>query len=112
MLYDTMEDKIKGTFMILQLARNPDNLEPMASNGPCQLLGPHLTETLLGVLSRLLKEDGKQSMDLAINVRCTLLINASPEPSGCLRLLLLLNIFSIPPPPLAESSRRRGPAHD
>lgn len=26
-LYEEMEDKIKGTYMVLQLARNPDNLE-------------------------------------------------------------------------------------
>eukprot|EP00294_Goniomonas_avonlea_P008312 CAMPEP_0114554636 /NCGR_PEP_ID=MMETSP0114-20121206/8318_1 /TAXON_ID=31324 /ORGANISM="Goniomonas sp, Strain m" /LENGTH=691 /DNA_ID=CAMNT_0001739701 /DNA_START=77 /DNA_END=2149 /DNA_ORIENTATION=+ len=57
MLYDTMEEKVKGTLMILQLARNPDNLERMIQS-----------ETLLGVLSRLLKEDCKKSTDLVINI--------------------------------------------
>eukprot|EP00164_Ancoracysta_twista_P002021 GFYU01002664.1.p1 GENE.GFYU01002664.1~~GFYU01002664.1.p1 ORF type:complete len:747 (-),score=301.65 GFYU01002664.1:27-2267(-) len=56
-LYDAMEDKIKGTYMILQLARNPLNLDGMSQD-----------ETLLGVLSRLLKEDGRKSMDLLINI--------------------------------------------
>jgi len=57
LLYNDMADKVKGTLHILQLARNPDNLEVMLQQG-----------TLLGVLSRLLKEDGKRSMELVINI--------------------------------------------
>lgn len=34
MLYDSMEEKVRGTLMILQLARNPDNLEKMVQQGP------------------------------------------------------------------------------
>jgi hypothetical protein len=56
-LYDSMEDKIKGTYMVLQLARNPDNLEVLVLN-----------ETLLGALSRILREDSVKSMDLCINI--------------------------------------------
>jgi hypothetical protein len=32
-LYDTMDDKVEGTFLILQLARNHENLEALVSNG-------------------------------------------------------------------------------
>ena len=33
MLYEDTPQQIKGTALILQLARNPDNLEDLANNG-------------------------------------------------------------------------------
>ena len=33
MLYEEMPDKIKGSGLILQLARNPDYLEELCQNG-------------------------------------------------------------------------------
>ena len=55
-LYDD-DSKVKGTHKILLLARNPDHLEELLMN-----------ETLLGVLSRLFKEDTRKSIDLTINI--------------------------------------------
>eukprot|EP00736_Rhodelphis_marinus_P004081 Rmarinus@m.28118 len=46
---DDIKAKIHGTMMVLQLVRNPDNLQELVQN-----------ETLLGALSRLLLEDGKK----------------------------------------------------
>eukprot|EP00292_Cryptomonas_paramecium_P004280 CAMPEP_0113720002 /NCGR_PEP_ID=MMETSP0038_2-20120614/36189_1 /TAXON_ID=2898 /ORGANISM="Cryptomonas paramecium" /LENGTH=669 /DNA_ID=CAMNT_0000648559 /DNA_START=27 /DNA_END=2033 /DNA_ORIENTATION=+ /assembly_acc=CAM_ASM_000170 len=58
MLYEeAMEDKIKGTFMILQLVRDPDNLEILAAN-----------EQFLGALTRIFREEARKSMDLVINI--------------------------------------------
>ena len=33
LLYDDLQAKIRGTGLILQLARNPDNLNELSSNG-------------------------------------------------------------------------------
>jgi hypothetical protein len=33
LLYDSMSDKLRGTFMILGLARHPEALEHLVSNG-------------------------------------------------------------------------------
>lgn len=33
LLYEELPEKIRGTGLILQLARNPDNLEELAVNG-------------------------------------------------------------------------------
>ena len=33
LLYEELPDKIRGTALILQLSRNPDNLEELAVNG-------------------------------------------------------------------------------
>lgn len=33
LLYEELHDRIKGSSMILQLARNPDNLEALEQNG-------------------------------------------------------------------------------
>ncbi|OAF69333.1 Kinesin-associated protein 3 [Intoshia linei] len=60
MLYEGIKDKIKGTSFILQLARNPDNLEEIMKN-----------ERLIGALVRVMKENWKKSLDLAINASYT-----------------------------------------
>ena len=57
LLYEEVASKVKGSNSILQLARNPDNLEELSQN-----------ETLLGALSRVLREDWKVSIDLSTNI--------------------------------------------
>ncbi|PVD22006.1 hypothetical protein C0Q70_17809 [Pomacea canaliculata] len=57
MLYEDLPDKIKGSALLLQLARNPDNLEELFQN-----------ETVVSALVRLLREDWKRSTDMATNI--------------------------------------------
>lgn len=57
MLYGSLEEKVKGTGMIVELARDASNLEVLSSN-----------ESLMGALARVLKEDYKHSMDLSTNI--------------------------------------------
>ncbi|XP_053543194.1 kinesin-associated protein 3b isoform X1 [Ictalurus punctatus] len=57
LLYEKIPDKIRGSTLILHLARNPDNLEELLQN-----------ETALGALARVLREDWKQSMELATTI--------------------------------------------
>ncbi|XP_059503830.1 kinesin-associated protein 3a isoform X4 [Stegostoma tigrinum] len=57
LLYEDISDKVRGSALILQLARNPDNLEELLQN-----------ETALGALARVLREDWKQSVELATNI--------------------------------------------
>ena len=56
-MYDGPEAATQATYMVLQLARSPENLEALLQ-----------TEALLGLLSRLLQEEARNSMDLAINI--------------------------------------------
>eukprot|EP00794_Sanderia_malayensis_P016189 gene16189-17816_t len=57
LLYEDVPQKIKGTAFILQLARNPDNLEELSQN-----------ETVISALSRILREDWKTSAELTTNI--------------------------------------------
>ena len=57
LLYEEGAAKVRGARLILQLARNPDNLEELSQN-----------ETLLGALSRVLREEWKTSVDLTTNI--------------------------------------------
>jgi len=57
MLYDSTAAKTRGTGLILQLARNPDNMEELAMN-----------ETLMSALSRVLREEGLSSTELVTNI--------------------------------------------
>ncbi|KAM9459513.1 kinesin-associated protein 3-like isoform 2-T2 [Salvelinus alpinus] len=57
LLYEGMEEKVKGATLILHLARNPDNLDELLQN-----------ETALGALARVLREDWKQSVELATTI--------------------------------------------
>lgn len=57
LLYEDLPSKIKGTALLLQLARNPDYLQELSLN-----------EALLGALARLLREDWKKSLDLSYNI--------------------------------------------
>ena len=66
--YDDPETATQGTYMILQLARSPENLEQLLEN-----------EALLGLLARLLQEEGPKSMDLAINILYMFPLGDIPE---------------------------------
>ncbi|XP_037837190.1 kinesin-associated protein 3a isoform X2 [Kryptolebias marmoratus] len=57
LLYEEIQDKIRGATLILQLAQNPDNLEELIHN-----------EAALGALARVLREDWKKSVDLATTI--------------------------------------------
>lgn len=56
-LYDDLQAKIKGTALILQLARTPDNLFELAGN-----------ESFFLALARVLRDDWKKSIDLTTNI--------------------------------------------
>ncbi|KAH8866137.1 Kinesin-associated protein 3, partial [Schistosoma japonicum] len=57
LLYENISEKLRASALILQLARNPDNLEELFQN-----------EILVGALARVLREDWKNSTDLATNI--------------------------------------------
>ncbi|KAJ1629906.1 kinesin-associated protein-domain-containing protein [Pavlovales sp. CCMP2436] len=55
--YEGVEGALSATGLLLQLAREPTNLEPLAQD-----------DRLLGCLTRLLNDEGKRSLDLAVNI--------------------------------------------
>ena len=58
MLYeDDIKTKIRGSALILQLARNPDNLEELFQN-----------ESILNCLSRVLKEEWNRNIEVTTNI--------------------------------------------
>ncbi|XP_054916278.1 kinesin-associated protein 3a [Poeciliopsis prolifica] len=57
LLYEEIQEKIHGAALIFQLAQNPDNLEELMQH-----------EAVLGALARVLREDWKQSVDLATTI--------------------------------------------
>ncbi|KAL9878918.1 kinesin associated protein 3 isoform 2-T2 [Glossina fuscipes fuscipes] len=57
LLYEDLGERIRGSAMILQVARNPDNLEELEKNEAC-----------LSALSRVLREDWRKSLDLSTNI--------------------------------------------
>ncbi len=57
LLYEELPERIRGSGLILQLARNPDNLEELEKN-----------EAVLSALSRVLREDWRKSLDLSTNI--------------------------------------------
>ncbi|CAF0831546.1 unnamed protein product [Didymodactylos carnosus] len=57
LLYDNVPDKIKGSALILQLARNPDNLSEI-----------YQKESVLNALARVYKDEWKASIELATNI--------------------------------------------
>jgi len=58
MLYeDDAKAKVRGSALILQLARNPDNLEELFQN-----------ESVLNCLARVLKEDWQRHIDVSTNI--------------------------------------------
>jgi len=56
-LYEDLKEKVKATAKICQLARRTELIEVLLGH-----------ETLFGALARVLREDGRKSMDLAINI--------------------------------------------
>lgn len=56
-LYDELPEKVKSTAKLAQLSRRVENLEELLAH-----------DSLLGALSRVLKEDGKRSVDLCTNI--------------------------------------------
>ncbi|XP_003391582.2 PREDICTED: kinesin-associated protein 3-like [Amphimedon queenslandica] len=57
LLYEDIPEKVQGTGMILQLARNPDNLLELGSN-----------ESLFLALTRVLRDDWRKSIELSSNI--------------------------------------------
>lgn len=57
LLYEEVPGKIKGSSLILQLARVPDNLYELTKN-----------ESLLSALARVLREDWRRSIELSTNI--------------------------------------------
>ncbi|XP_054159708.1 kinesin-associated protein 3-like [Oppia nitens] len=57
LLYEDLPEKIKGSLLILKLSKNSENLIELTTN-----------ETLVCALARVLREDGKKSLELAINI--------------------------------------------
>ncbi|XP_023931109.1 kinesin-associated protein 3-like [Lingula anatina] len=57
LLYEDLPEKLRGSALFLQLARNPDNLEEIFQN-----------ETVVGALARVLREDWQKSSELATNI--------------------------------------------
>ncbi|XP_045200399.1 kinesin-associated protein 3-like [Mercenaria mercenaria] len=57
LLYEDVPEKIRGSALLLQLSRNPDNLEELFQN-----------ETVVSALARVLRDDWKKSSELATNI--------------------------------------------
>lgn len=57
LLYEDMFEKIKGSSLILEIAKNHANLDELSKN-----------ESVLSALARVLREDWKKSLDLTINI--------------------------------------------
>nr|CAG4649243.1 EOG090X049M [Scapholeberis mucronata] len=66
LLYEEIEDKIRGTSLILQLAKQNENLQDLSRN-----------EALIGALYRVLREDGRKHYALAVNIAFTFFYFAS-----------------------------------
>ncbi|KAJ3293590.1 Kinesin-associated protein 3 [Borealophlyctis nickersoniae] len=80
-LYEEIPDKIASTRNILQLARVPENMEALIGNGnhvvsrkyntvffSSNTSHPTCLDALMSALSRVLREDGKKSMELVTNI--------------------------------------------
>ncbi|KAF0305674.1 Kinesin-associated protein 3 [Amphibalanus amphitrite] len=57
LLYEELSEKERGAQLLLQLARNPDNLDELVNN-----------EAMIGALSRTLREEWKKSTALATSI--------------------------------------------
>ena len=66
LLYEELEGKIRGTALILQLAKQNENLQDLSQN-----------ESLIGALYRVLREDGRKHYALAVNIAFTFFYFAS-----------------------------------
>lgn len=76
LLYEELPERIRGSALILQLARNPDNLEELEKNGSLisfkkkydSNFNFNFLEAVLSALSRVLREDWRKSLDLSTNI--------------------------------------------
>ena len=57
LLYESIEQKVLGSGLILELARQPDNLLLLSEN-----------DTMIGALARVLRDDWMKSPELASNI--------------------------------------------
>ncbi|XP_037026202.1 kinesin-associated protein 3 isoform X4 [Bradysia coprophila] len=57
LLYEDLQERVRGSSLILRLARCPDNLEELERN-----------ESVLSALARVLREDWKKSLELSTNI--------------------------------------------
>lgn len=57
LLYEDLPDKTRGSALILELAKDPNNLEELVNSEP-----------VLSALSRVLREDWKKSIELSTNI--------------------------------------------
>ncbi|KAJ6639686.1 Kinesin-associated protein 3, partial [Pseudolycoriella hygida] len=57
LLYEDLQERVRGSSLILRLARCPDNLEELEKN-----------ESVLSALARVLREDWKKSLELSTNI--------------------------------------------
>lgn len=57
LLYEDLPERIRGSDLILRLARYSDNLEELGRN-----------EAMLSALARVLREDWRKSMELSTNI--------------------------------------------
>ncbi|KAM8707764.1 hypothetical protein ACLKA7_014837 [Drosophila subpalustris] len=57
LLYEDLAERVRGSAMILHIARNADNLEELENNEAC-----------LSALSRVLREDWRKCLDLSTNI--------------------------------------------
>ncbi|KAJ3210624.1 hypothetical protein HDU67_005161 [Dinochytrium kinnereticum] len=70
-LYEEIPEKVASTRKILHLAKMPENMEALISNGKKNtqlLLTDETQESLISALSRVLREDNKKSMELVTNI--------------------------------------------
>ncbi|KAJ3115068.1 Kinesin-associated protein 3 [Phlyctochytrium bullatum] len=69
-LYEEIPEKVAATRKILQLAKMPENMEALISNGfqRHEASSNGILEALISALSRVLREDNKKSMELVTNI--------------------------------------------
>lgn len=83
LLYEDLQERVRGSSLILRLARCPDNLEELEKNGTKKMFtANHLpamktnslcgfsffSESVLSALARVLREDWKKSLELSTNI--------------------------------------------
>lgn len=76
LLYEDLPERIRGSALILRLARFPDNLEELEKNGNELIWKLFIftreiftfPESILSALARVLREDWKKSLELSTNI--------------------------------------------
>lgn len=73
--------------LILEIAKNPDNLEELSRNGKHRVASllqirniiGFISEAALSALTRVLREEWRKNMDLTTNIVCTLFFFSTYE---------------------------------